>query len=85
MSADFTCDDENLCRVDRTSSSKRSRMATNEAVWVQVTVPDDKIEEFLKVPDPAAAWLPVSKGHCSPCHATLATLCLRLHAPSVGR
>ena len=25
-------------------------MATNEAVWVQVTIPDDKIEEFLKVP-----------------------------------
>ena len=25
-------------------------MATNEAVWVQVTVPDDKLEELLKVP-----------------------------------
>ena len=40
---------------------------TNEAVWVQVTIPDDKIEEFLKVPDPAAAWLPVSRVHSSPC------------------
>ena len=23
---------------------------THEAVWVQVTIPDDKIDEFLKVP-----------------------------------
>ena len=57
-------------------------MATHEAVWVQVTIPDDKIEEFLKVLFPAAAWLPVSRVH--PCSATPAGY-LRLCVPFVGR
>ena len=52
-------------RVDR--PSRPINRMTNEAVWVQVTIPDDKIEEFLKVLDPAAAWLPVSRVHSSPC------------------
>ena len=59
-------------------------MATHEAVWVQVTIPDDKIEEFLKVLFPAAAWLPASRVHPSPRSATLAWY-LRLRVPLVGR
>ena len=58
-------------------------MATHEAVWVQVTIPDDKIEEFLKVLFPAAARLPASRVHASPCSAT--AWYLRLGVPLVGR
>ena len=58
-------------------------MATHEAVWVQVTIPDDKIEEFLKVLFPAAACLPASRVQPSPCSAT--AWYLRLRVPLVGR
>ena len=56
-------------------------MATTEAVWVQVTIPDDKIDEFLEVPS-HSRLTPVSGVHCS--HHAHSQHSPRLCAPSIG-